>query len=162
MKIISQIFLFCIPVIFFSCSPEKKYQYEVNPVTISKTGSEKNNHKSTTEFISIAYSDLFGASIPQSKLINLSVAYNSFGDLKVIEERIIKNLLNDSSLVLPSTPSVNGDTTLFIDNCYKKFYNREPDEFEKYYWITLLRNDYSVSPGTVYYALMTSDEYRFY
>ena len=162
MKIHSKYCLIVVLLIEFACTKEKKYQYEVNPVTVSQENSEKSNRKSTTEFISIAYADLFGTNIPQSKLINLSIAYSSFGDLGVIEERIISNFLNDTTVILPSSVSINGDTTLFIINSYKKFYNREPNEFEKHYWKDLIRINPSVTTTTVYFAMMTSDEYRFY
>lgn len=154
--------LFSLLCFIFSCTEEKKYQYEVDPVGVGNGGGEKTNQKSTTEFISIAYSDLFGTSIPQSKLVNLSVAYNSFGDLKVIEERIISNLLNDTTIHLPISPAVNGDTSLFISNTYKKLYNREPNAYEKFKWIDIIRSDVNANPTTIYFALMTSDEYRFY
>ena len=156
------IFHLLLTILAFACTKEKKYQYEVNPVNVGGNASDKSNRKTTTEFISIAYSDLFNSAIPQSKLINLSVAYSSFGDLKIIEERIIKNFLNDTSVVIPTTVSVNGDTTLFIVNCYKKFFNREPGTFEKHFWKETIRTNTSVSPSIIYYAMMTSDEYRFY
>ena len=149
-------------IAFFSCSEEKKYQYGIDPIDVTQGGGQKTNQKSTTEFISIAYSDLYGTVIPQTKLVNLSVAYSSFGDLKVIEKRIIANFLNDTTIQLPSTPTVNGDTILFITNTYKKFFNREPNEFEKFKWQELVRTNNSVTPMTIYFALMTSDEYRFY
>lgn len=147
---------------FFSCTEEKKYQYEVNPVGVANGGGIKSNQKSTTEFISIAYADLYGTVIPQTKLVNLSVAYNSFGDLKVIEQRIIANFLNDTTIHLPTVPAISGDTTLFIVNAYKKFYNRDPNAFEKFKWLDLIRSNSSATPTTIYFALMTSDEYRFY
>lgn len=149
-------------IILAACSTEKEYQYEVNDVTVKQEGGEKTNQKSTTEFISIAYTDLFGTTIPQSKLTNLSQAYSSFGDLKVIEERIISNFLNDSMVNIPHAVSVNGDTMVFIENTYKKLYNRNPNEFEKFKWIDIIRNDNSITPVTIYFAMMTSDEYRFY
>jgi hypothetical protein len=144
------------------CTKEKKYQYEVIDVNVGNDDGRKENRKSTTQFISIAYSDLFGAKIPQSKLINLSIAYSSFGDLKVIEERIISNFLTDPAVVVPSQLNVNGDTAAFIVNAYKKFYNRQPNELEKYKWMQMIRNDANINPSTVYFAMMTSDEYRFY
>ena len=146
----------------FSCTEEKQYQYEVNAVTTGLDNSNKTHRKSTTEFIAIAYSDLFGTNIPQSKLINLSVTYSSFGDLQVIEERIISNFLNDSTVVIPALPSVNGDTIQFIINSYKKFYNRNPTSVEKEFWKNTIRSDASATPLTIYFAMMTSDEYRFY
>ena len=153
--------LLCIATLF-SCTEEKKYQYGLDPVDVSQGGGIKTNQKSTTEFISIAYADLFGTAIPQTKLVNLSIAYSSFGDLKLIEQRIISNLLNDTTVHLPTTPSVNGDTLLFVTNTYKKFYNREPNEFEKFKWKEMIRSNSATTPLTMYYALMTSDEYRFY
>lgn len=157
-----RILFILLSIVVFSCTEEKKYQYGIDPVDVTLNGGQKTNQKSTTEFISIAYSDLYGTIIPQTKLVNLSVAYSSFGDLKVIEKRIIANFLNDTTIHLPTVPSVNGDTMLFITNAYKKFYNREPNEFEKFKWKDLVRNNSSVTPMTIYFALMTSDEYRFY
>ncbi|HQV99969.1 MAG TPA: hypothetical protein PLZ91_06580 [Bacteroidia bacterium] len=156
------LFIIVIGSAFFSCSEEKKYQYGLDPVDVTLGGGQKTNQKSTTEFISIAYSDLYGTIIPQTKLVNLSIAYSSFGDLKIIEQRIIANFLNDTTIHLPTIPAVNGDTMLFITNTYKKLYNREPNEFEKFKWQDLVRNNTAVTPTTIYFALMTSDEYRFY
>ena len=146
------LFIILIGSAFFSCSEEKKYQYGLDPVDVTLGGGQKTNQKSTTEFISIAYSDLYGTIIPQTKLVNLSIAYSSFGDLKII----------DTTIHLPTIPAVNGDTMLFITNTYKKLYNREPNEFEKFKWQDLVRNNTAVTPTTIYFALMTSDEYRFY
>lgn len=146
----------------YSCEPESKFEYEVNPLNVTQPGGDKNNVKTTTEFISIAYADLFGTSIPQSKLVNLSVAYSSFGDLKVIEDRIIRNLINDPAAQIPAGIAVGGDTVLFINNSYKKLFNRDASEFEKYTWLQHIRNNPSITPLLVYYVLMTSDEYRFY
>ena len=155
------ILTFILVISLFSCV-EKEYEYEIVPVTVGPEGGSKTTPKQTSEFISIAYADLFGTSIPQPELLKLSVAYASFGDLKLIEDRIIRNFLNDPSVIIPSQPSVNGDTTAFIVNTYLKFYNREPNEFEKYFWLNSFREDSLLTPHTAYYAMMTSDEYRFY
>ena len=155
-------YLISMLVFLAACTVEKEYQYEVDDVTVTQEGSEKTNRKSTSEFISIAYADLFGTTIPQTKLVNLSVAYSSFGDLAVIEERIVSNLINDSTAHIPTSVSVNGDTLQFVINTYKKFYNRNPNEFEKYKWLQMIRSDAGVSAATMYFAMMTSDEYRFY
>ncbi|HNP47765.1 MAG TPA: hypothetical protein PKK99_06460 [Bacteroidia bacterium] len=158
-----KIFLYSLLFTFlFACTKDKKYEYEVDPVNISGNGGDKNTQKTTSEFISIAYADVFGVQIPQSRLVNLSIAYSSFGDEKVIEDRIIRNFLNDSTAIVPDSLVVNGDTSAFISKAYKKFYNREPSEFEVYTWKSTIRQDASITPLIVYYTLMTSDEYRFY
>ncbi len=156
------IFLVLFLPILFSCSRENKYEYEVNPVNVSQNGGVKNSQKTTAEFISIAYADLYGIQIPQSRLVNLSIAYSSFGDQKVIEDRIIRNFINDTLAIIPDSVVINGDTSAFIVKAYKKFFNREPSEFEKYTWKNTIRQDASINPLMVYYTLMTSDEYRFY
>ncbi|MCC7232483.1 MAG: hypothetical protein IT242_06025 [Bacteroidia bacterium] len=156
------VIVFTAAILLLSCDKEKKYQYELTGVTVSQNGGGKTTPKSTTEFISIAYSDLFNTTIPQSRLVNLSVAYASFGDLKVIEDKIIRNFLNDTAAVIPAQVSENGDTSLFISKTYNRFFNRDPNEYEKYFWKNLIRDDASITPVVVYYAMMTSDEYRFY
>lgn len=162
MKTIFKIYMLLIILTGYSCTKDKKYQYEVEDVAVTQDGGEKTKQKSTTEFISISYADLFGTNIPQSKLVNLSVAYSSFGDLKVIEQRIISNFLNDTNAIVPALPSVNGDTTVFIVNTYKKFYNRQPNEFEKHFWKEQIKTNANINPATIYFTLMTSDEYRFF
>ena len=81
MKIISKILIAIIALTTIDCTKEKKYQYNVNTVTVEQNGGDKNNRKSTTEFISIAYADLFNTNISQTKLVNLSIAYSSFGTI---------------------------------------------------------------------------------
>lgn len=136
--------------------------FEVNPVTVSQNGGVKSNAKSTLEFISIAYSDLFGTSISQTKLVELNQVYSAFGDKKIIEDRIVRNFLNTSGVQVPVLPSVNGDTAAFIAKTYEKFYNREPNAFESYYLKEQIRFNAVLKPVVIYYAFMTSDEYRYY
>jgi hypothetical protein len=145
-----------------ACKKEKTFLYEVEDVTISPSGTGKDNVKSTTEFISIAYADLYGTGISSTYLQQLNVIYNSFGDKKLIEERIIRAFLNDPAAIIPASVSVNGDTAQFIINTYKKFYNRMPDAFESYYVKELIRTDIYTTPRVIYYSFMTSDEYRYY
>ena len=56
------IFLFSI-LMLFSCKKEEKVTYHVNNVNITQNSANKDHLKSTTEFISIAYSDIFGTVI---------------------------------------------------------------------------------------------------
>ena len=146
-----------------SCKKETSFLFEVEPVTVSQNnGSGKNNVKSTIEFISIAYADIFGSNISTSELQTLNIVYTAFGDKKLIEDRIIRSFLNSPGANIPSSVSVGGDTAQFVVNTYKKLYNREPNEFEKYYTVQLIKNEIYLSARVIYYALMTSDEYRYY
>ena len=155
-------FLFLLIIGLSNCKKEKTFLYELNPVQVNANGNIKNNVKSTTEFISIAYADLKGSNISSSELQNLSIVYTSFGDKKLIEDRIIRKFLIDANTIIPIAINVNGDTTIFVINTYKKFFNREPDDFEKYYYKEFIRANAGIDARMIYYSMMTSDEYRYY
>jgi len=140
----------------------KSYIYDVNNVAVSQAGVSKPNVKSTIEFISIAYSDLFGNTIDQTKLTELGTAYDAFGDKKIIEDLIIRNFLKAPGVSIPTVAAMNADVHLFVVNTYKKFYNREPNEFELWQLNNLIQNDPNSTPELIYYSFMTSNEYRYY
>lgn len=142
--------------------PPKTYIYGVNGTTVTQDGVAKPNVKSTLEFISIAYSDLFGTTIDQTTLTELGTAYSAFGDKKLIEDLIIRNFLNSQNASIPTVTQMNSDVKQFVVNTYKKFYNREPNEFELWQFTNLINSDSTMTPEMVYYAFMTSNEYRYY
>ncbi len=144
------------------CKKETDYVYGVNDVEVNPASAAKNNVKSTIEFVSIAYSDIFGSTIPQSYLQNLSLAYLAFGDKKLIEDVIIKNMLNTPGVQFPTQDEVLNNVDGFITNSYKKFYNRNPSEYELWQMRIMIQSDPSVTPEIIYYAFLTSDEYRYY
>lgn len=144
-----------------SCKKDTDFIYGVEDVDIHKPDASKPNVKSTFTFISIAYSDLFGANISQSQLVELQTAYAGFGDQRLIEQMIIKNFLNDVGIDIPSQTEMDANKEQFIKNSYVKFFNRLPNEFELWH-IEKEITDESLTPELVYYAMMTSNEYRYY
>ena len=70
------IFIFSI-LLLFSCKKEKNVTYQLNDVTIENNTANKDHLKSTTEFISIAYSDIFGTVISTNKLADLTTIYKA-------------------------------------------------------------------------------------
>lgn len=162
MKII-KIFVFVLSsLLLMACEKEVDYLYEVNPVAVQSPGSIKTNAKSTVEFLTIAWADLFGTQIPQQELSKLNTVYVAFGDKKMIEDRILLNFLSKSGVQIPAQTNVAGDTTLYINNTYKKLFNRDANAFEKYYLKEQIRLNASMSSKVIWYALMTSNEYRYY
>jgi hypothetical protein len=63
-----------------SCKKETIYTYGVDDTGVGLPGVEKPNLKSDLEFISIAYSDLFGNTIPSDELEDMALCYVSLGD----------------------------------------------------------------------------------
>jgi hypothetical protein len=149
-------------VLFFSCKKEKIYVYEVNDVEISQPGVEKPNLKTNTQFISIAFTDLFGSTVSQDQLSDLEMVYVSFADKSVIEDLIIRTFLNETGNTLPSQTEMDADISLFVTNAYKKIYTRLPNEYELWYLVDKINEEGNITTELFYYALLTSNEYRQY
>ena len=146
-----------------SCKKEKKAVYGLNDVNISQNSANKDHLKSTTEFISIAYSDIFGTVITTDKLADLSTMYRAFGDKKLIEEMVIKNFLNESTIQIPQIDRTSEITIQnFVSNSYKKLFNRTPDEYELWFVTDMILKDDALIAELIYFSLMTANEYRYY
>lgn len=145
-----------------SCQKEKNIIYEVNDVDVQDPNANKDYVKSLTEFISIAYTDLFGEAISQTQLQTLAVPYAGFGDLKLIEELIIKNFLNEPSVQIPTDAEMRTNVDQFLLDTYQKFLNRYPNEFELWHMKNLIVENENITPELVYFSIMTSNEYRYY
>lgn len=152
----------CLVGILLSCKKETVYVYQVDDIDVSQPGVEKPNVKTNTQYISIAYTDVFGSTVSQSLLSDLELAYLSFADKTVIEDLIIRNFLNQSGSSLPSESEMLEDVESFVRLAYNRVYNRQPNEYELYYHSKQINESQVVSPELFYYALLTSNEYRQY
>lgn len=161
-KIIAAICVSGMVLFSAGCQKEKNIIYEVNDVDVEKPNANKDYVKSLTEFISIAYTDLFGLNITQAQLQTLSVPYSGFGDLKLIEDLIIRNFLNSSTVVIPTDAEMRADVDQFLLDTYQKFFNRYPNEFELWHMKNKINDNADITPELFYYAMMTSNEYRYY
>jgi hypothetical protein len=145
-----------------ACKKEKTYVYGINDVTLKQEGANKPSVKTTTEFISIAYADIFGTTITANDLTQLSLLYSAFGDKKLMENLIIKNFLNAPGTQIPSKSQMQQNTEQFLKETYTKFLNRTPNEFELYGTKNIIQADTTISPELIYYGMLTSNEYRHY
>ena len=50
----------------------------------------------------------------------------------------------------------------FITDIYNKLYVRDPNEYERWFLKDLIESDSELTPEMIYYAFLTSDEYRFF
>lgn len=141
---------------------ENRYLYEVQTKEIYQNSSQKQTLKTTTQFVSIAYSDLFNSSITNDVLNKLDIAYQSLGDKKIIEDMIIRTFLQQASSLIPTNNAMRSDIPTFVQNTYLRFYNRKPNEFEAWKVKDMIEKNTDMTPKMIYYTLMTSDEYRYY
>lgn len=145
-----------------ACKDEKRYIYEVEEQEIYQSANEKQNLKTTTQFISIAYNDLFGSNITNQQLQQFDVALQSFGDKNVVQEMIVKNLINRGGTQIPADLAMRADIAAFVEQTYLRVYNRKPNEFEAWKMKDLVEKNADVTAKMVYYSLMTSEEYKYY
>ena len=150
-------------LLLVSCKKEKHVIYQLNDVTIENNSANKEHLKSTTEFISIAYSDIFGTVISTNKLADLTTIYKAFGDKKLIEQMVVKNFLNEPSIQIPQIDRSSSTTiNSFVQNMYTKLFNRTPDEYELWFISNMIENDTDLTSELIYFSLMTTNEYRYY
>lgn len=145
-----------------SCNKERRIIYEVQEQELYQSASEKKNLKTTTQFISIAYNDLFGTSITNDELNRFDVALQSFGDKAILQDMIVKSLINRNGVQIVDNTAMRGDIAAFVEGAYLRFYNRRPNEFEAWKMKDLIEKNADITPKMIYYTLMTSDEYRYY
>jgi hypothetical protein len=161
-KNIITILLVVSSIMMLSCRKEQRVVYDVNQEKVYQNAAEKTSLKSETEFISIAYSDLFGTGITYNVLEEIQGPYISCGDKGFVVDLIIKNFLASPDVKIPTNTEMRNDVSKFVSNTYLKFFNRYPDEFEQWKLEQIINNDAGINPDLVYYAMMTADEYRYY
>ena len=142
--------------------PQDVYIYEVNEVAVKQQSADKQNLKSDLEFLSLAYSDLFGEPIPNNILNQMLQAYQSLGDKALIADILIRNMLNEPNASVPSDADMRSDIKQFVEDTYLLFYVRQPSDYERWYFEELISSQSDITPEMVYYAFLTSDEYRFF
>ncbi len=145
----------------YACKKEIKKIFEVQTQQVSLTSINKNLFKKEIEFISIAYSDLFGKTIPADELSNAIRCYAGSNDKDMITDRIIRSYLNRSNIIIPSQQQVKNDVPTFVSKTYTKFYQRPPTEMEKFKMEQLINTNSTLTPTIIYYSFLTSDEYKF-
>lgn len=143
-----------------ACQKEPLVQYGINEVEVNQAGADKPNQKTIQQYISIAYSDLFGKQITNNELVKLNTIITAFGDKQLIEEMIVKSFLVKPGVLIPTAAVMKQNPDKFISDTYKKLLNREPRELEKWYFNKKIKEDVNISPTIVYYCLLTSKEYR--
>ncbi len=158
----SLILFACTLLLLAGCNREKRYIYEVEQQELYQNASEKRNLKSTTQFISIAYNDLFGSSITTEELNKFDITLQAFGDKAVLQDMIVKSLINRGGVQIVDNNTMRADVASFSENAYLRFFNRKPTEFEAWKLKDLIEKNADITPKMVYYSLMTSDEYRYY
>jgi hypothetical protein len=145
-----------------ACKPKTTYLYEVEDQQLSFPGGYKGKAKTDIEFISLVYSDLYGRPISQAVLTDLTDIYNANGDKNLATEMIVRGFLNDSQLAIPTNQQMRANPEAFVQECYQRFYLRKPTAYERWFLANEISKQTNLTPQLVYYAFVTSTEYKFY
>lgn len=156
------IFLTILTTTLFSCKKEHRYIYDVGNEVVYENNSEKNKQKSSAQFISILYSNLFQSSISLQESNQLSELRMAVGDKQVADNLIINNYVNSAGVNLPSDTDMRADIPKFVEETYIRFYLRKPTPYEAKFLKEEIENDSGLSPKLIYAAFAESNEYKFY
>ena len=63
---------------------------------------------------------------------------------------------------MPTDQIMRADIDQFITDTYLRFYVREPGQYERWQLKQMIEQDAEITPEMIYYAFLTSDEYRYY
>jgi hypothetical protein len=150
-------------VLCYSCKKETQTIYQVQNQVMYQNSAQKTNLKTTNQFISIAYNDLYNASVSSTQLNNLNTCLEAFGDQATMEDIIIKNLLNNGGVSIPDSTTMMADIATFVNQTYIRFYNRQPTAEEVWKMQMLIQQPgNNINPRMIYYSILTSTEYRYY
>jgi hypothetical protein len=160
-----------ITFIFYSCKKEKyiinqaiidDYIFDVNSEPVYQSNAEKNKQKSTEQYLSIIYSNLFQQSIPQEDLTDLTLISRANGDKQMVDELIINSLINNPSVIIPTNEQMREDINSFVEDVYIRFFLRKPTAYEKYELKEEIESDPDLTAELIYTAFAISNEYKFY
>lgn len=157
------LFLLAMVCLVSSCKKkEGEDVYVIEPITVKKNDGNKDKLLEDIEYISILYSDVFAKTITNNEVNIISNVTLSTGDKSATYELLLQNFLNHSAAEVPSDSEMRADIATFVTETYLKFYGRNPNEFESFYFKDIIEKNSDISPEMIYFSFGTSDEYRFY
>ena len=152
----------CFSLIFAACKKEEDIIYGVNQVNADSYNSGKDKLKSTFQYISIVYANLFQQALSANELVEISNCIISIGDKEVANEIVLSNFMNKTGVIMPSDSLMRTDVDAFLEDTYKRFFIRNITEAEREYFKNFLETHPDVSVEMIYTAFSLSNEYQFY
>jgi len=152
----------CCLLLMVACKKDYRYIYDVGNEVVYENSSEKNKQKSSAQFISILYSNLFQSSISLQETNELSELRTAIGDKQVADNLIINDYVNSAGVNLPSDADMRADIPKFVEETYIRFYLRKPTAYEAKFLKEEIENDPGLTPKLIYAAFAESNEYKFY
>jgi len=154
--------IFAIMLIAFASCKKEEPIYDVNQIQSTSYNANKNKLKSTAQYISILYANLFQKALSANELVEITRCIESIGDKEVAHEIVLSNFMNQTGVTLPSDSLMRADLDVFLEETYKRFYVRDITEAEREFFLKFFESHPNVSAEMVYSAFSLSNEYQFY
>ena len=154
--------IFAIMLITFASCKKEEPIYDVNQIQSTSYNANKNKLKSTAQYISILYANLFQKALSANELVEITRCIESIGDKEVAHEIVLSNFMNQTGVTLPSDSLMRADLDVFLEETYKRFYVRDITEAEREFFLKFFESHPNVSAEMVYSAFSLSNEYQFY
>tara|TARA_B100000700_G_C14576798_1_gene638229 strand:- start:155 stop:634 length:480 start_codon:yes stop_codon:yes gene_type:complete len=145
---------------FFSC--KKDPTYDINQIQSYSYNANKNKLKTTGQYISILYANLFQKALSANELVEITRCIESVGDKELVHEVVLSNFMNKEGVIIPSDSLMRADLDMFIAETYKKFFVRDITQAEREFFLNFFELNPNVSAEMVYTAFSLSNEYQFY
>ena len=155
-------FILAISVILLAGCREDTDLYTVNDVSILPINSEKDKPKTSGQYISILYTNLFQEAIGPNRMLEAQKAIESIGDKQVAYDILVSKYMNDPRVKLPSDSIMRNHTEEFVRETYKRFLVRQPTEAELKWMMNYIDSRPNLTPELVYFAFATSNEHFHY
>lgn len=154
--------LYILSILLIVSSCKKDDVYELNEVNATSYNANKNKLKSSNQFISILYANLFQEALSANELFEISRCIQSIGDKEIAHEIVFSNFLNKNGVIIPSDSLMRDNLDVFIEETYKRFFVRDITEAEREFFISFFESHPYVSAEMVYMAFALSNEYQYY
>lgn len=154
--------LYILSVLLILSSCKKDDVYELNEVNATSYNANKDKLKSSNQFISILYANLFQEALSANELFEISRCIQSIGDKEVAHEIVFSNFMNKNGVIIPSDSVMRDNLDIFIEDTYKRFFVRDITEAEREFFISFFESHPNVSAEMVYMAFALSNEYQYY
>jgi hypothetical protein len=134
--------------------------YQVDTATIYQSSNQKTKLKSTAQFYSILFNDIFQEPLQANISNQLTLLLTAQGDKIVANQLVVSGFLNKATL--PTNEAMRTDIQSFVIETYRKFYRRNPTATETAYISKLISDDPNMRVEDVYKAFILSNEYLYY
>lgn len=136
--------------------------YNVDTVYVYSSNVEKTKQKTSAQYLSILYADVFQQTIPTNTLADLDELALAIGDKNLANDLVVNVFTNAFGAIIPTDGDMRADVEAFVEDTYRRFYLRKPTEYERFYMVDLINSDPDLSPMLIYSAFAQSNEYLFY